>query len=73
MEFSCGNSVKKTKIIYNNMNPEFNETFEFSVTRADQMLTANVWDYDSVKSDDLLGTLEIPLYKLKSGETYNQW
>ena len=32
-----------------------------------------MWDHDRVKSDDLLGTVDIPLFKLKSGEVYNQW
>jgi Ca2+-dependent lipid-binding protein len=73
VELSCGKTSQKTKVINNNLNPEFNETFEFSVSPMDQILTIKVWDYDSVKSDDLLGTLEIPLFKLKAGEIYNQW
>ena len=32
-----------------------------------------VFDFDVVKTNDLLGTLEIPLFKLKDGETYHQW
>jgi Ca2+-dependent lipid-binding protein len=73
VELSCGKSVQKTKVKSNDLSPEFNETFEFSVNWADQILTVNVWDYDFVKSDHLLGTFEIPIFKLKAGETYNQW
>ncbi len=73
MELSCGKVTQKTKVVNNNLNPEFNETFEFSVSPTDQVLNIKIWDYDSVKSDDLLGTVEIPLFKLKAGEIYSQW
>ena len=69
----CGETVQNTKVKSNDLNPDFNETFEFRVSPADQILTVKVWDYDTVKTDDLLGILEIPLFKLKAGETYNQW
>ena len=60
-------------MIDNDLNPQFNETFEFSISPADEALVVKIWDYDALKSDDLLGTLEIPLYKLKPGESYHQW
>jgi hypothetical protein len=73
VEVVCGKTSYKTNVINNDLNPEFNETFEFSVRPADEILTVKVWDYDAVKSDDILGTVEIPLYKLKAGVSYHQW
>ena len=72
VELVCGNVAQKTKVVQDNLNPEFNETFSFTAAPSDQ-LTLKVWDFDAVKADDLLGTLEIPLFKLKAGEIYNQW
>ena len=72
VEVTCGKAVRKTKVVNDNLNPEYNETFTFIASPADQ-LTIKVWDHDDVKSDDLLGTLEIPLFKLKTGESYHQW
>ncbi len=73
MELICGKTIHKSKVKSNDLSPDFNETFEFSVGRAEQILTVNVWDYDFVKSDKLLGTFEIPLFKLNAGEINNQW
>ena len=38
-----------------------------------EVLRVEVFDKDFVKSDDLLGMIEIPISKLKIGETYHQW
>ena len=72
VEVSCGKATRKTNVVDNNLNPEFNEIFTFTAGPADQ-LDIKLWDSDAVKADDLLGTLSIPLFKLKSGETYHQW
>ena len=73
VEVICGKNSQKTRVVDNDLNPEFNECFEFSISPPDEVLVVKIWDYDAVKSDDLLGTLEIPLYKLKAGESYHQW
>lgn len=59
----------KTRVIDNNLNPEWNETFEFDVEDQEtQSLVVKVMDED-VGSDKFLGIAVYPLIKLKVEET----
>ena len=57
----------------NDLNPVWNETFSGMTAPHHEILRVEVFDKDFVKSDDLLGMIEIPVSKLKIGLTYHQW
>jgi len=53
---------KKTKVIDDNLNPEWNETFEFPLKEAlkgSQKIEVQVFDHEKVGSDRLLGSTSI--------------
>ncbi|KAH7292613.1 hypothetical protein KP509_29G077600 [Ceratopteris richardii] len=60
---------EKTKVVNNNLNPVWNEIFEFDVEdKETQALVFQVLDQD-VGSDKLLGVAQFPLVKLDDEET----
>lgn len=55
----------KTDTVKKTLNPEWNETFECSVSsRIDDVFRVEVYDWDQVGEDDHLGTAVIPLASL---------
>ena len=72
-QIELGNQSHKTKVMENQLNREWNETFSGLIGSNHDVLTVTIMDYDMVKSDDLLGMVEIPVSNLKIGETYHQW
>lgn len=62
-----------TKVVKNNNNPQWNESFLFWVTNPTiDRLLFKLWDKD-LMSDDAMGTLEIPLGTLQVGFPIEQW
>ena len=59
-----GGKVKRTKYIRQNLNPEFNQEFHFTVYKLSQMLVIKVYDHDDLGADDLMGTRRIPVAEL---------
>jgi chemotaxis protein histidine kinase CheA len=51
---------KRTEVIDNNLNPEWNETFEFPYTKGAQ-LVLDVRDCDDFVKDEMLGMVEVDL------------
>lgn len=51
----------KTKIIFKNLNPCWEEQFVFEVTNATSTLRVEVWDHDLVGEDDPIGFFDISL------------
>ena len=72
---------KKTKLIKNCLNPEWNEDFEFkSVTPEDlqtrKVLECSVWDYDIRGCNDFIGCTRVgpdPEKCEKNGEVKEEW
>ena len=62
------NKPKKTKIVKKNLNPVWEESFEFPFTRHDKTLQVQVWDWDAVGSDDFLGLVHVDLTPALAGE-----
>merc|ERR1719221_371263 len=59
---------KRTATINNNLNPVWNTTpFLFPVSQENDSLQLEVYDEDMLTSDDFLGRLTIPLYKIIHG------
>ena len=60
----CSKNCKKTKVIKNNLNPVWNETFTYEKVTLDslsteQVLEVTVWDHDFPSSNDFIGALRI--------------
>jgi stromal membrane-associated protein len=69
----CGHQTVKTKVVYNSLNPVFNEMLMLCTTGHDD-LAFEVWDHDSITAHDLLGkaTLKaVDLRGLITGDTPN--
>lgn len=62
-----GNDEFKTKVIDNNLNPQWNEEFHYMGVKAEDELAITVMDKD-VMSDDVMGKLNIKVADLKEGE-----
>lgn len=54
----CGSQSVKSKVIYNTLNPIFNETLMLCVSGKDS-INFQIWDYDQYKAHDLLGTVHL--------------
>merc|ERR1712203_457069 len=66
----------KSKIVEQNLNPQYDETLAVTVPIElrgvpDEELFAHVllWDYDRLKSDDLIGQLAVPLADMPRGRS----
>eukprot|EP00817_Percolomonadidae_sp_ATCC50343_P006540 CAMPEP_0117419848 /NCGR_PEP_ID=MMETSP0758-20121206/1320_1 /TAXON_ID=63605 /ORGANISM="Percolomonas cosmopolitus, Strain AE-1 (ATCC 50343)" /LENGTH=1345 /DNA_ID=CAMNT_0005201143 /DNA_START=565 /DNA_END=4602 /DNA_ORIENTATION=- len=57
---SCDNEKYKTKVKIKNLNPIWNETCYF-VANSDDSITVELYDLDYIGSDDIMGTLSIPI------------
>ena len=62
------NDVVRTQTVYNNLEPEWNESFAFESTEDEELLRINVIDADVITRDDLIGTVIIDLSSLINRE-----
>jgi len=59
--------VGKTKIIKKRLDPTWNETFEFLLSRTfAPIIIIEIFDYDMMSGDDPMGMLQIPISKFQS-------
>lgn len=60
-----GSQKQKTRVIdYGGKKPTWNETFEFRVTGGEGFIEIKVMDKDTFTADDVIGSLDIPMYTL---------
>lgn len=59
VKIKSGNSSHKTRIVYKNLNPEWDEEFEIRVEDMSAPLHVSVWDNDILGADDLIGEVFI--------------
>ncbi|VDP20520.1 unnamed protein product [Onchocerca flexuosa] len=72
--FSVGSQFHRTKTIDNDLNPVWNEYFEFIVDQADgQKLRIELFDYDKTSSDEELGRLTIDLDNVRTKKNLDSW
>ncbi|KAH0796506.1 C2 domain containing protein [Histomonas meleagridis] len=65
---------KKTRIIKKTLNPRWNSVFSFNVSNVDtSTYVIEVYDYDGVGKDDLIGSIRIPGNELKSCGFVDKW
>jgi Ca2+-dependent lipid-binding protein len=58
--------VGKTAVRTWTLNPTWNESFTISLLHLKHPLVIEIWDFDSVGSDDILGKVELDLSELPS-------
>lgn len=56
-----GKMLYKTKTIYKNLNPQWNETFNLLIEDIFRPVHMEVFDYDRGRFDDPMGTADIDL------------
>lgn len=65
---AVGRVEKKTRIIYRNLNPTWDQSFYFDVRNRDKEVKLRIYDWDKYSKDDFLGMLSIPITPLIEGE-----
>jgi len=60
----------KTKVMFNNLDPVWDETFEIKNLHPRHRLLLEVYDYDLLTHHDLMGRAEIPRKDLVPGEKW---
>ncbi|KAI4889043.1 hypothetical protein NFI96_023802 [Prochilodus magdalenae] len=63
-----GKTVYKSKVMYRNLNPVWNESFSFTVRDLEQSVSVQVYDRD-LRSHDFMGSSPIVFNKLELGKT----
>jgi len=69
-----GTQSHKTKTISHNQNPIWNENFKILVTESskNQPLHFEVYDWDRLTKDEIIGSAEVEISKLPVGKTFDQ-
>ncbi|KAM0914691.1 hypothetical protein ACQ4PT_011341 [Festuca glaucescens] len=66
--------TKRSKTINNDLNPIWNEHFEFIVEDADtQSVTVKIYDDDGIQESDLIGCVQVSLKDLQPGKVKDVW
>ena len=64
----------KTKYVRNTYSPVWNEEFQIPISKSmDDIITAELWDQDSVSHDDLISTLVFIIKYLPIDKDTNNW
>ncbi len=65
-----GNGLARTRVIYETLNPHWNEAFNITIENSDKMrwLSVTVWDRDQIGSDEICGKAYIKLDPSYFGE-----
>ncbi|KAF7817266.1 synaptotagmin-4 isoform X1 [Senna tora] len=68
------NAIQTSKTINNELDPVWNENFEFSVEDAStQHLTVRVFDDEGIQAKQLIGCAQVPLKDLQPGKVKDVW
>ncbi|WVZ87419.1 hypothetical protein U9M48_034055 [Paspalum notatum var. saurae] len=66
--------MKRSKTISNDLNPIWNEHFEFIVEDADtQTVTVKIYDDDGIQESELIGCAQVRLKDLQPGKVKDLW
>ena len=76
-ELSLGEQFRKTKVIDKTLNPCWNETFEFDLSKGDSTLSIVLYDYDKGlligSSKEYLGSIELSIKELLIRGPMEKW
>ena len=67
--------VKNKSRVVSSKNPEWNEAINVGCMLPNQskFITCEVWDYDLVQTDDLIGTFKVPFASIRETEPKIRW
>ncbi|EES11541.1 hypothetical protein BDA96_06G261500 [Sorghum bicolor] len=66
--------MKRSKTINNDLNPIWNEHFEFTIEDADtQNVTVKIYDDDGIQESELIGCAQVRLKDLQPGKVKDVW
>ena len=69
MKFKLGNKqLYKSRIVYKNLNPRWDERFVVSIEDVLKPIQVKVYDYDRGVSDDAMGSAELLLENIPPNE-----
>lgn len=71
-----GRPIQKTKVKKRNLNPVFDETFEFNISYpqlVSKTLMLAVYDYDRFSRHDEIGQVSLPMNTVELAETTERW
>ena len=68
MKFKCGLFRYRSSVIYRNLNPNWNEQFEFQTVDLKEPLRVKVYDHDRGSLDDYMGGASVDLTPYTDGE-----
>jgi len=73
-DMSLFGSSQRSTTINNNQNPVWNQTFVLNVRNPEQdLLRIKVYDYDHLSFDDIIGTVDIPIFNLVANQPKDEW
>jgi len=73
-DFTLFGSEYKSSVITNNQNPVWNQSFTLDIKNPDtDLLRIRVYDYDHLSFDDLIGTVDIPVFNLCMNTPKDDW
>lgn len=70
---SNGYDEIRSKTVYDNLNPVWNEELKVSVEDKSKPLLLKVFDEDTVKSDDFLGSCDVDLSRVPDSKETEVW
>lgn len=74
LDMSMFGSTQRSTTITNNQHPVWNQTFVLNVRNPDSdLLRIKVYDYDHLSFDDLIGTVDIPIFNLMMNQPKDEW
>ena len=60
-----GKCVHKTKVIFKNLNPAWNERFNLALDNVNTNMLFKVYDFDRIGSDDHMGVASVNIGELE--------
>jgi len=74
VQVTIGKAVHKTQTVMSSLNPRWNEKFTLPVVNPDtDVVKFEVFDFDVSKTEDPLGSAQMPLNSLKEGVRQDFW
>jgi Ca2+-dependent lipid-binding protein len=73
VDIKFGNQAWKSNYVKQNLNPVWNELYNFDVESGTEVLECNVWDKDDFGKDDFLGKFSCNLENLRDQGQHDEW
>ena len=70
VKINLGKQRFKSKVKYRTLNPVFKESFSLKLNGTDSAVNVTVWDRDSYKRNDFIGSSKVELMKFEPDRTH---